>query len=114
MYNSYSFPSFAILETDVMLDMRLSNFDKILYSFIVVLCNNKNKCCYASNSYLANLMHCDIRTIQNSLGTLKESEYIKIKIQNFNKRTIIPLVIDFLKERETKELFDYNWLDEKE
>lgn len=105
------FPTFCVVETDIILDHNLSDSEKILYSFISVLCNNIDKCCYATNSYFSKLMNCDIRTIQVYLASLKKYKYIEIELIDGFKRKIRPVVAKTIYER--KELFDYDWLNSK-
>ena len=110
MEKNFNFPTFTVVETDLILDTRLSDSEKLLYSFIVVLCNNKENTCFATNSYFSTLMNCDTRTIQRYLFNLRKYGYIKIDIKEENRRTIQPMICKFIKDR--KELFDYDWLNQ--
>lgn len=120
MININNIPNFIIIEKDILIDSRLSDKEKIVYSLICSLSNNKKKCCYANNKYICNLSNIKIRQLQNILNHLKELKYIIIHKKN-NKRIITPTINKFLNERNNfnfddnfDDLFDYenNWIDE--
>lgn len=99
--------------TKFLLDSNLTEFDKILYIFIVTLSVKKNYC-FATNSYLAKLCNCSIRNIQKSLVRLKKFDYIYIELKNNNQR-IIRTYISICADHEEKiknnfENFDFDWL----
>ena len=105
-------PNFIIIEKDILIDKRLSDKEKIVYSIICSLSNNIQKSCYANNKYLCNLSNIKKRQLQNILLHLKELNYIVIN-ENNQKRIITPTINRFLKERNNFNLDDYtNWLDE--
>ena len=112
MKKSYNFPSFVTVETDIILDQRISDKEKLLYSVISVLCSNKENCCYATNRYFSELLQCEQRTIQNCLFSLKKYGYINIKVDFGYKRTIQPTIQKFIHER--RELYDFDWLNVEE
>lgn len=118
--NINNIPNFIIIEKDILIDSRLSDKEKIVYSLICSLSNNKNKSCFANNKYICNLSNIKIRQLQNILNHLKELKYIIIHKKN-NKRIITPTINKFLNERNNfnfddnfDDLFDYdnNWIDE--
>lgn len=120
MININNIPNFIIIEKDILIDSRLSDKEKIVYSLICSLSNNKNKSCFANNKYICNLSNIKIRQLQNILNHLKELKYIIIHKKN-NKRIITPTINKFLNERNNfnfddnfDDLFDYdnNWIDE--
>ncbi len=110
------FSTFIALETDVLLDKRLTSTEKILYSIICALSNNNTKCCYAKNEYICKLINLKERQLKYSLKKLKELNYIKVEIRNGNKRKITTTVNKFLEYRQSRtqniELFDFDWLEE--
>lgn len=110
-------PVFVALETDVLLDKRLTSTEKILYSIICSLANNTTKCCYASNKYICKLINLNKRQLVYCLNKLKELNYIVVEIQNGNKRKITPTINRFLEFRNLKvqniQLIDYDWLKEE-
>ena len=60
-----------VMESDL-----LSN-EKILYSIILSLSNNENKCCYATNKYLENISGLPESTLKNSLLKLQNNGWIE-------------------------------------
>ena len=110
-------PTFVIIETQVIADKNLTEAEKILYGFISALSSNRKGECYATNSYLAKFMSCDIRTIQRGLITLRKNGYITTTLKNGNKRIITPTINEFIKHRKEEqfeELFDYDWIGEND
>lgn len=107
-------PVFVALETDVLLDQRLTSTEKILYSIICALANNTTKCCYASNKYICRLINLNKRQLVYCLNKLKQLNYISVTIINGNKRKITPTINKFLEIRNEKikniQLIDYDWL----
>ena len=107
-------PTFVVIETQVVTDRNLNESEKILYGIITALSSNRKGECYATNSYLAKFMNCDIRTIQRGLVTLRKSGYITTILKNGNKRIITPTINEFIKRRKEEqfeEMFDYDWLE---
>ena len=112
MERQYMFPSYVVIESQVILDQRLNETDKIMYGIISALSSNKKGECYATNSYLARFMNCDIRTIQRAIAKLKECNYIKTEIIDNGKRVVKTTINEFIINRsEIKELYDFNWLE---
>lgn len=108
----YAFPNFLVIESQVILDQRLNATDKILYGIISVLSNNSKGECYASNSYLANFLRCELRTIQRSIAKLKDCNYINTEFLDPGKRVIKTTLNEFIVNRsEIKKLYDFNWLE---
>lgn len=108
------FSTFIALETDVLLDKRLTSTEKILYSIICALSNNNTKCCYAKNKYISSLANINERQLQYCLKHLKELNLITVEF-NQNIRKITPTINKFLEFRKNKikniDLFDYDWLE---
>lgn len=68
---------FAIIPATVRYDKNLSPTLKLLYAELTAL-SNKYGYCFATNSYLADLFTCSIRSIQNYLLLLKKYKYIDV------------------------------------
>ena len=114
MENRFSFPIYIVIESQVVLDKRLNEIEKVLYGIICALSSNKKGECYATNSYLARFLNCDIRTIQRAIESLKGCKYITTSLINQNKRVITPTINSFMVDRANKpELFDFDWLNER-
>lgn len=111
MNNNFNIPNFIIIEKEILLDKRLTDKEKIVYSLICSLANNNKKCCYARNKYLCELSNLKMRQLQNILNHLKKLKYINIDYINY-KRVIIPVINQFLIERDSFEIFNNaSWLD---
>ena len=70
---------YAIIPADVRYDRDLKDKAKLLYGEITAL-SNKNKCCYASNKYFADLYGVSIRTITDLIKDLIDKGYVKAEI----------------------------------
>ena len=92
---------FSILIADVRYNKLLSASEKIFYSEITALTNNKGFCS-ASNSYFAELYSVDVRTITRWLHNLSELGYILIKIENKTRKIFLPLSLNKNKKKNTK------------
>ncbi len=66
-------------------DQTCSQTDKLVYGVINSLSNNKEYC-YASNSYFANTLSVNEKTISNSINYLKLKKYIDVKFVNGQRR----------------------------
>lgn len=84
----------AVIPSHLLLNRNLEPNAKILYAFIRNL-TKKEGYCYASNSYLAELMDVDIRSVQIWLVSLKQQGYIEVE-QDVQRR--IYLTDSFLKK----------------
>lgn len=80
---------FAVIPSFVLDDMRLSDFDKILYSYISSL-TKKQGHCWASNKYLANLTKRSESTIKRSINSLSKFGYVvrDITLEGGNSRIL--------------------------
>ena len=107
-------PVFIAIETDVLLDKRLTSTEKILYSIICALANNTTKSCFANNKYICKLINLNKRQLVYCLNKLKKLNYITVVIKDGNKRQITPTINSFLSLRNEKikniQLIDYDWL----
>ena len=114
-------PNFVVIESQVLIDNRINSNEKLLYSYICLLTNNKRLSCFANNKYLARIFNVSERQIQNYLKNLKKYNYICITVENGNKRKINTIINTFLSSREkiNDEIekmqidFEYDWLDNK-
>lgn len=132
---------YAILPANVRYNKELSSTAKLLYAEITALCNDKGYC-WATNQYFVDLYDVSDRQIRNILKSLVDNNLVKIIItknkfrhifiidpeknflvtrkktsgvaeENFLHNNIINNKKEY-KEGEYKELFDYDWLNEKE
>lgn len=75
----------------MILDCSLTHLEKLLYSEISALCNNKGYC-FATNNYLGKMNNVSERTIRTSISNLHSKGYIKViidrKEQNNSRRKI--------------------------
>lgn len=116
--NNINISNFVLIESQVLLDKNLNNTEKILYSYISALTNNKNNECFATTKHLSKIIGLKPRQLCYSLSKLKKYDYIDIKIENNNRRIITTKLNKFLEARsisnENIDLFDYDWLDNEE
>lgn len=117
-------PRFVLIESSIFTDNRITSTEKLLYSYICLLTNNKKLCCFATNKYFATIFNLKPRQIQNCLSNLKKYNYIIIRNEN-NKRFINTTLNHFLDKREMinetiedianfEEILSYNYLEENE
>ncbi len=117
-------PRFVLIESSIFTDNRITSTEKLLYSYICLLTNNKKLCCFATNKYFAQIFNLKPRQIQNCLSNLKKYNYIIIRNEN-NKRFINTTLNHFLDKREMindsiedianfEEILSYNYLEENE
>ena len=132
---------YAIIPASVRYDDNLRANEKLLYGEITAL-SNKTGVCYASNNYFAKLYKVTPQAISKWVQNLREREYIEmtyikegeqikgraIRLRGINKcyylstndlegyqqkfkenNTSINNI-----ERNKKELFDYDWIEDKE
>ena len=120
MEKTTGLPSYFVVDSRIIEDSNINFFEKTLYSVLCALSNNEKNYCFASNTYLANILKCSIRNIQRGLMILKTYGYIEIEIKNYNTRiirTTINIILDIRNQkleevysRPKKELIDYDWL----
>lgn len=100
----------------------INDSDIVLYGMIQSLSHNGANSCWATNKWLAERLRKDERSIQRSISRLKEAKLI-ICHQAKGKRYIISVYNQFYEQMKKnqslgntpkKELFDYDWLNEKE
>lgn len=117
-------PRFVLIESSIFTDNRITSTEKLLYSYICLLTNNKKLCCFATNKYFATIFNLKPRQIQNCLSNLRKYNYIIIRNEN-NKRFINTTLNHFLDKREMinesiedianfEEILSYNYLEENE
>ena len=117
-------PRFVLIESSIFTDNRITSTEKLLYSYICLLTNNKKLCCFATNKYFSKIFNLKPRQIQNCLSNLKKYNYIIIRNEN-NKRFINTTLNHFLDKREMinesiedianfEEILSYNYLEENE
>lgn len=82
---------YAKLHVEVLRNKELTLIDKVLYS-IILNYKTTTKGCFASNKFLAELIGCSVRSIQNSLTTLEEKGWVDRKITTQNRTTIRKLL----------------------
>ncbi|NMW84718.1 helix-turn-helix domain-containing protein [Peptoniphilus sp. AGMB00490] len=75
------------IPSQIIENKNLSSSSKLLYGELIRL-STKEGYCFASNKYLGELVNKKERTIQKLLKELKESNLIKIYIENINQRKI--------------------------
>jgi len=95
----------------------INDSDIVLYGLIQALSNNRLNSCWASNKWLAERLRKEERSIQRSLARLKDAGLIVTELTNNNKRLIKTQYNKFyedLRPKKNVELFDYDWLNEKE
>lgn len=122
---------YAIIPANVRYDEDLRDKAKLLYGEITALCN-KNGYCFASNKYFADLYGVTITTVSTLIKELVDKGYIVSVIQY--KRGTKEILNRYLKifkegmqnnlkdnntsinniERNKEELFDYDWIEDKE
>lgn len=110
-----NFSFYVVFESQVIYDKNLTNTEKLLYSYISGLSLKTGKC-FASNSYLANLLQTTNRHVQRSLEKLRKQKYIIIKFNDY-KRVITPTINKFVELRtsdSTKSFEMFNWLEESD
>lgn len=106
---------YLILEGKILNDTNFTGNEKIFYSILVSLSKQKGYC-FASNSKLSEITKtliakCDPRQVKNYLKKLKHFDYIKIDFEN-NQRKIYPVSLQF-QNIENKDIFEYDWLNNK-
>lgn len=70
---------YAIIPANVRYDSDLTPNAKLLYGEITALCD-KNGCCWATNSYFANLYDLSQISISRLIKNLKDKGYIEVEI----------------------------------
>ena len=78
---------YTILPADVRYDVRLTYFEKILFSEIVAL-YKKDSVCWASNGYFAKNLDASIRTVSRAIGNLKGLGYVTLTFDDEGNRHI--------------------------
>lgn len=122
--NDKDLPNFVVIESQILVDNRISAMEKLVYSYICLLNHNDRLSCFANNKYLAGLFKKSERQIQNYLRNLKKYNYITTRYDKFNHRLINTTINTFLDTRskinDEIELlqqnfdFEYNWLGDKD
>lgn len=79
---------YAIIPATVLFDKELKANEKLLYAIITVL-SNKEGYCFASNSYLGNLLNAQPHTISKWVSHLKEKRYVCLDLIRNEKMEII-------------------------
>ena len=70
---------YAIIPSTVLFDTDLKANEKLLYAIIKVL-SNKEGYCFASNSYLGNLLNAQPHTISKWVSHLKEKGCVRLDL----------------------------------
>lgn len=95
---------YIIIPKSILTDTRLCKPNITEFYGVILSLSRQKGYCFASNSYLADFMKCDIRTITNWVTRLKELEHIRVeylkddKTNNITLRKIYPVTgvpIDF-------------------
>ena len=68
------------IPADILLDEKLTDKEKIILSMILYL-SEENKCCFASNKYFASIVNVTANRISKIISSLKEKEYISVKLK---------------------------------
>lgn len=79
---------YAIIPSTVLFNENIKANEKLLYAIITVLAN-KEGYCFASNSYLADLLKAQPHTISKWVSHLRELGFIQVNIIKNNKGEII-------------------------
>lgn len=112
--NHNNFNSYTTIKTIVLLDKRLTSTEKICYSMIASL-TKITEYCYCSNNYLSKILDISSRQVSSIIQKLKDLNYIDIIIQNNTKRKIYLKYDNFDPKKidSSKEIFNYNWLEDE-
>lgn len=107
---------YVILESNLLLDKRISDKEIRIYALISNYANNKNGYCYLSYSQLYKILNISKRQFIRCLNNLVKLNYIA-KIKKTNRIYLAPIINKTIIMRnynqKISELFDYNWLEEK-
>ena len=68
------------IPVEVLLNKDLSDKEKIILSMILYL-SEETKSCFASNKYIANIINVTANRVSKIISSLKEKEYIKVKLK---------------------------------
>ena len=79
---------YAVIPATVLFNEKLKSNEKLLYAIITVL-SNKEGYCFASNSYLANLLKAKPHTVSKWVSHLKELGFVCLDIIKNDKLEII-------------------------
>ena len=77
-----------ILDDSIVKSKKINSTDKLVYGVIKALASNKGYC-YASNDYIAQKVNLSKRTITNSIKNLKQANYIRVEIINYQRNIYI-------------------------
>lgn len=88
MTNENKIGYYAIITATVLFDTDLKANEKLLYAIITVL-SNKEGYCFASNSYLGNLLNAQPHTISKWVSHLKQKGYVCLDLIRNEKFEII-------------------------
>lgn len=77
-----------IIDDSIVKSNSINSTDKLVYGVIKVLANNLGYC-YASNDYIAQKVNLSKRTITNSIKNLKQANYIRVEIINYQRNIYI-------------------------
>lgn len=88
---------YAKLHVEVLRNKELTLIDKVLYS-VILNYKTTTKGCFASNKFLAELIGCSVRSIQNSLAALEEKGWVIRKMTMENRTTIRKLLAKEVEE----------------
>ncbi len=107
---------YAILESDLIFDKRINPTTKLVYAVISNYSNNKNGYCYLNHFQLAVMIGITKRQMTRCVYDLKKYNYITI-VRKKNRYFLMP-TINVITELRKKapintELFEYDWLNEK-
>ncbi len=77
-----------IIDDSIVKSNSINSTDKLVYGVIKALANNLGYC-YASNDYIAQKVNLSKRTITNSIKNLKQANYIRVEIINYQRNIYI-------------------------
>ena len=77
-----------IIDDSIVKSNSINSTDKLVYGVIKALANNLGYC-YASNNYIAQKVNLSKRTITNSIKNLKQANYIRVEIINYQRNIYI-------------------------
>lgn len=110
---------YVVLESDLLKDRRISNTTKIVYAFISNYSNNRHGYCYLSYGQLREIIGLSKPQFIRCVNALMEYNYIT-KVKKNNRTYLQPVINKVIARREygskynVKELFDYDWLVERD
>ena len=109
---------YVMIESELLIDQRLTSTEKIIYGIISNYSNNDKGYCFLTYRQIAELLNIQKRTLYYAINNLITCDYIT-KLTTNQRTYLMPTSNLMLKMRKKdperfRALFSYNWLEDDE